>query len=74
MEKEGTALEKVCPEDTVQQEWRFLTMLKLVAKLLFPPTTLKSAGAISKSLMCSGFFMLKDGIRATFSESVSLMF
>lgn len=32
-----------------------------LAKLLFPPTTLKSTGAISKSLMCSGF-MLKEGI------------
>lgn len=28
-----------------------------LAKLLFPPTILKSTGAISKSLMCSGFYV-----------------
>lgn len=28
-----------------------------LAKLLFPPTTLKSTGAISKGLMCSGFYV-----------------
>lgn len=32
-------------------------MLKLVAKLLFLPTSLKSAGAMCKSLMCSGFYV-----------------
>lgn len=32
-------------------------MLKLVAKLLFSTTTLKSAGPIGRSLMCSGFYV-----------------
>lgn len=32
-------------------------MLKIVSKLLFPPTTLKSDGTISKTLMCSGFYV-----------------
>ena len=41
----------------MQQHWRFHTVLKLVAKLLFPPTALKSTGAISKGLMCSGFYV-----------------
>lgn len=42
--------------DMVKQQCRFLTILPLIAKLLFPPTTLKSAGAMSKSLMFSLFF------------------
>lgn len=53
--EKGIAPVQACPEDTVQQQWRFLTMLKLVAKLLFSTTARKSAGPISRSLMRCGF-------------------
>lgn len=44
-------------------------MLKLVAKLLFPPTTLKSAGAISKSLMCTVFYVKRRYLSHLFRVS-----